>query len=74
LGGRGSITLKLSPDGTVAPAAIDPVLRHTAVGECVDTEFRAVHIPAFSGGAMEASGTFDVEQLPADYWSAFAKR
>jgi hypothetical protein len=71
--GRGLITLELSPDGTVVPTAIDPAFRHSAVGECIDTMFRAVHLAPFSGEAMKASGVFNVEPLPANYWSSLLR-
>jgi serine/threonine protein kinase len=56
--GPGRALVTVSPSGSVQSVTIQGKLAGTGVGECVATQFRTVHLPAFSGKAITLAKGF----------------
>ncbi len=59
--GSGHISVTFGGDGSVISAVVDqPPFAGTPRGGCVAAKFRAVHIPAFSGGNVKVGKSFTI--------------
>jgi len=59
--GSGHISVTFGGDGSVISAVVDqPPFAGTPRGGCVAGKFRAVHIPAFSGGNVKVGKSFTI--------------
>jgi len=58
--GTGSASITFSPDGPVASVGLAAPFANTPVGSCIQTVFRSVHVPAFSGSSVTLSKSFRI--------------
>jgi hypothetical protein len=58
--GTGTASITFSPDGPVSSVGLSAPFAGTAVGSCVQTVFRSVHVPAFSGSSVTLSKSFRI--------------
>jgi hypothetical protein len=54
----GHVAIDFASDGRVARAMVDPPLRGTPAGACVEERFRAVHVTPFSGPSRPIDKAF----------------
>ena len=60
--GAGHVSVTFALDGSVSVVVVDqPPFAGTAVGACVESLFRNVHIPAFVGGPVKVGKSFVVD-------------
>lgn len=59
--GSGHVKITFQPSGSVSTVEVDtPPYSGTSVGGCVAAKYRAVHIPAFSGGPVTVGKSFSI--------------
>jgi len=59
--GPGHVKVTFKPNGTVSAVDVDSPYAGTSVGACVAEKYRAVTVPAFTGGALSVGKTFAIE-------------
>lgn len=60
--GAGRATVTFAPSGSVASVSVSGPFAGTAVGSCVAGRYRALHLPAFSGGSVTLGSSFVVPE------------
>ncbi|MEI9937818.1 MAG: serine/threonine-protein kinase [Pseudomonadota bacterium] len=60
--GSGSASVTFSPDGPVKSVSVSAPFAGTAVGQCVATVFRGVHVPPFSGSSITLPKSFQIPE------------
>jgi eukaryotic-like serine/threonine-protein kinase len=60
--GTGTASITFSPEGPVASVGLSAPFAGTPVGSCIQTVFRAVHVPAFSGSSVTLSKSFRIPE------------
>ncbi len=58
--GTGSVSVTFSPDGPVSSVVVSAPFAGTPVGSCIQTVFRNVRVPPFSGSAVTLSKSFRI--------------
>ncbi len=58
--GVGSVTVTFSPEGPVSSVNVAAPFAGTSVGACIQTVFKSVHVPAFSGSSVTLSKSFRI--------------
>jgi len=58
--GPGSASVTFSPEGPVTSVSLSAPFAGTPVGSCIQTVFKSVHVPAFSGSAVKLSKSFRI--------------
>jgi len=60
--GTGSAAVTFSSDGPVSAVSITAPFAGTPVGNCIQTVFRSVHVPAFSGSSVTLNKSFRIPE------------
>jgi eukaryotic-like serine/threonine-protein kinase len=58
--GTGSASITFSPEGPVSSVSLSAPFAGTPVGNCIQTVFRAVHVPPFSGSKVTLQKSFRI--------------
>jgi eukaryotic-like serine/threonine-protein kinase len=58
--GTGTASITFSPEGPVSSVNLSAPFAGTPVGNCIQTVFRSVHVPAFSGSSVTLSKSFRI--------------